>query len=906
MTRLLRQRRWLAPEVVQSSAMDCGPAALKCLLEGMGIPVSYGRLREACQTSVDGSSIDTLEVVAGQLGLRAEQVMIPLDHVFLREAGALPALAVLRQADGAAHFVVVWRKVGRWVQVMDPASGRRWLPCRQLAEQLLRHQLSVAASDWRAWAATHDFLDPLRARLQRLGVPTSGITSLISQALADEGWFSLGALDASIRLVQAVIDAGGLPRGDAAARLVRATAAQARAGSDDIFGVVPSRYWSATPDAQSVALGALHLRLQGAVLVRVNGRRDPAERSEGLTVDTDAPAPLSRELAAALDEAPPRPLHAAWTLLRQGGRLGPAALLGAVTVATGALVIEALLLRGAFDIAAQLGLPSQRLLALAALVGFAALLLMIELPIVAQSMRLGRHLETRLRMALLTKLPRLHDRYFHSRPVSDMADRSHALQFSRGMPSLALNLVQGAAELLLTWCGVVWLAPHSAGYALAIVAVAVLLPLLIQPWLVERDLRVRNHGGALHGFMLDALLGAVPVRTHRAEDAVRRHHEGLLVHWVRARRAQLRLALSADALQGLVCMGLTAALLISHFVRHGSVGGADLLLVYWAIKLPALGGSLSGMLQQWPMHRNVLLRLMEPLGAPEEARPAEADASRPSAPAASRGAEVRIDGGRVVAAGQVLLDDIDLQISAGEHVAIVGASGAGKSSLLGLLLGWHHLASGTLSIDGRPLDAAVLATLRSETAWVDPGVQLWNRSMLDNLLYAGDDDGLARVGAAVQAAGLRSVLQKLPDGLQSPLGEGGALLSGGEGQRVRLGRALLQTGVRLALLDEAFRGLDRGQRAALMTEARQAWRHATLLCVTHDVGETRNFDRVLVVDDGRIVEDGPPAALLAAAGPYARLLQAEEALRQQVWEGSGWRELRVDGGTLWTAKAVTP
>src|SRR5438105_10206859 len=89
-------RRWLAPEVIQTSAMDCGPAALKCLLEGFGIAVSYGRLREACQTSVDGTSIDTLEALACSVGLEAEQIMLPVDHLLLPESEALPAIVVVR------------------------------------------------------------------------------------------------------------------------------------------------------------------------------------------------------------------------------------------------------------------------------------------------------------------------------------------------------------------------------------------------------------------------------------------------------------------------------------------------------------------------------------------------------------------------------------------------------------------------------------------------------------------------------------------------------------------------------------------------------------------------------------------------------------------------------------------
>ena len=142
-----RARRWRAPEVVQTSGMDCGPAALKCLLEGFGIPVSYGRLREACQTGVDGTSIDTLEEVAVRLGLEAEQIVLPVDHLALPEARALPAIVVTLQPGGVTHFVVVWRRVGRWVQVMDPAQGRRWLSLEALERELYVHATEVAA-DW--------------------------------------------------------------------------------------------------------------------------------------------------------------------------------------------------------------------------------------------------------------------------------------------------------------------------------------------------------------------------------------------------------------------------------------------------------------------------------------------------------------------------------------------------------------------------------------------------------------------------------------------------------------------------------------------------------------------------------------------------------------------------------------
>src|SRR5437588_5911246 len=94
------KRRFFVPEVVQTSAMDCGPAVLKCLLEGYGIAVHYGRLREACQTDVDGTSVNVLEEVAGQLGLEAEQVMAPVNHLPLPEADVLPAILVVLVPGG--------------------------------------------------------------------------------------------------------------------------------------------------------------------------------------------------------------------------------------------------------------------------------------------------------------------------------------------------------------------------------------------------------------------------------------------------------------------------------------------------------------------------------------------------------------------------------------------------------------------------------------------------------------------------------------------------------------------------------------------------------------------------------------------------------------------------------------
>jgi ATP-binding cassette subfamily B protein len=484
-----------------------------------------------------------------------------------------------------------------------------------------------------------------------------------------------------------------------------------------------------------------------------------------------------------------------------------------------------------------------------------------------------------------------------------MAERSHAIQMMRNVPATGLRFIQTVWELALTFIGIILIDPHSTVIALAMALLPIVISLAAQPLINERDLRVRNHAGALDVFYLDSLLGLVPIRTHSAEAAVSRQHEGLLVEWARSSIGLVRMNLLANGVLALACMGLAGYLLVSHFMRTGGVTGGDLLLVYWALKLPAIGSALASLAQQYPGQRNVLLRLLEPLSTPEEQAAArQEDATNAQAgepkPRATGAVGVAITDGSVVAAGHTILQGVNLAFAPGEHVAIVGKSGAGKSTLIGLMLGWHRLAAGQLLVDGKRMGAADQEALRREIAWVDPGIQIWNQSFMDNLGYATEDDGLERVSQVIDAATLRGVLQKLPQGLQTCLGEGGGLLSGGEGQRVRLARALLQTNVRLALLDEPFRGMDRDQRRALLAEARLWWQDSTLLCVTHDVGETLPFRRVLVIENGRVVEDGAPAELAARPSRYRELLDAETQVREQMWMGKQWRHLRMNDGRI--------
>ena len=162
------RRTFLVPEVIQTSATDCGPAALKALFGGLGIYLSYGRLREACQTDVDGTSIDTLEEMANDLGVEATQRMLPPDTLLLPLAESLPAVIVVRLPDGGTHFVVAWRVLGALVQVMDPAGGRVWMTRRKFLDLVHVHEQAVPSAAWDDWVESHTFKDSLRQRARAL------------------------------------------------------------------------------------------------------------------------------------------------------------------------------------------------------------------------------------------------------------------------------------------------------------------------------------------------------------------------------------------------------------------------------------------------------------------------------------------------------------------------------------------------------------------------------------------------------------------------------------------------------------------------------------------------------------------------------------------------------------------
>ena len=216
------------------------------------------------------------------------------------------------------------------------------------------------------------------------------------------------------------------------------------------------------------------------------------------------------------------------------------------------------------------------------------------------------------------------------------------------------------------------------------------------------------------------------------------------------------------------------------------------------------------------------------------------------------------------------LDGIDLRIAAGERLALVGPSGAGKTSLFQLLLRFYEAGEGHIRIDGHDIRALPLRSLRARIALVPQDPVIFSASALDNIRYGRPDAGDDEVIAAARAAAADEFIARLPEGYATFLGERGTRLSGGQRQRIAIARAILK-GAPILLLDEATSALDAESEVLVQQGLAAAMQGRTTLIIAHRLATVQKVDRIVVMDAGRIVETGTPADLRRQGGLYARL-----------------------------------
>lgn len=217
------------------------------------------------------------------------------------------------------------------------------------------------------------------------------------------------------------------------------------------------------------------------------------------------------------------------------------------------------------------------------------------------------------------------------------------------------------------------------------------------------------------------------------------------------------------------------------------------------------------------------------------------------------------------------LDDISFTLPAGKSVALVGRSGSGKSTIANLITRFYDIDEGTIQIDGHDIREYTLASLRNQVALVSQHVYLFNDTIANNIAYATDGNySREQIEKAAEMAYAMDFIAKLDKGLDTVIGENGVMLSGGQRQRIAIARALLRDAP-ILILDEATSALDTESERAIQAALDELQKNRTSLVIAHRLSTIENADEILVVQDGKIIERGNHASLLAQDGAYSQL-----------------------------------
>jgi ATP-binding cassette subfamily B protein len=222
------------------------------------------------------------------------------------------------------------------------------------------------------------------------------------------------------------------------------------------------------------------------------------------------------------------------------------------------------------------------------------------------------------------------------------------------------------------------------------------------------------------------------------------------------------------------------------------------------------------------------------------------------------------------------IEDFNLDIQPGEKVALVGRTGSGKSTLFKLLHRYYHPQQGTITIDGISIEDADLPALRRQLALVSQEPVLFHRSLAENIAYSNPDATMEQIKKAAEMAQIAELIETLPHGYETLVGERGIKLSGGERQRIAIARALLAD-ARIVLLDEATSSLDNETEHLVQKALEELTQGRSVLAIAHRISTIQGYDRIIVMEHGRIVETGTHHELLEKHGYYAKLYHRHDA-----------------------------
>jgi len=236
----------------------------------------------------------------------------------------------------------------------------------------------------------------------------------------------------------------------------------------------------------------------------------------------------------------------------------------------------------------------------------------------------------------------------------------------------------------------------------------------------------------------------------------------------------------------------------------------------------------------------------------------------------TRGGQINLSELTFAYESQTIFDNLNLEITPGQRVGLVGPSGAGKSTLVSLLLRQHDLTAGAILIDNQNIAEVTQDSLRANIALVPQEPMLFHRTIRENIMYGKPDATHDEMVQAAQRAQARDFIEALPDQYETLVGERGVKLSGGQKQRVAIARAMLKESP-ILVLDEATSALDSESEVAIQKALEELMEGKTVIAVAHRLSTLRRMDRILVIDNGKIVEDGTHDTLTNAGGLYAKL-----------------------------------
>ena len=340
------------------------------------------------------------------------------------------------------------------------------------------------------------------------------------------------------------------------------------------------------------------------------------------------------------------------------------------------------------------------------------------------------------------------------------------------------------------------------------------------------------------------------------------------------RRISTRAALTVIVIF-LVFAGIVGVLWIgANDVRAGALTVGTLIqFVIYAIMVAGAVAALSEIIGELQRAAGATERLVELMQAEDAVR----DIAQPvvlSGPVTGRIAFENVHFAYPSRPGQPALDGVQLDIAAGETVAFVGPSGAGKTTILQLLLRFYDPQSGRITLDDVDVAQMSRETFRQHIALVPQDPVIFAASAAENIAFGRPGASATEIEAAARAAAAHDFITKLPQGYDSPLGERGVMLSGGQKQRIAIARAILRDAPVL-LLDEATSALDAESERAVQEAVDAMARDRTTLIVAHRLATVKKADRIIVLDQGRVVAQGPHDQLVAEDGLYARLARLQ-------------------------------